>query len=145
MKDDSGNCAVCTEQSASATHMTAENFLDVISRIPARPGQATDDVSDQPQIEMRGAPELLDLSEEDCPKICLVLPTARTPQHWDSIDDPAVPLERNLYGHPVAGLLRERNKLRKFRLKKDGKMSPDASASTFIANCNYSGQCMLTT
>ena len=30
------------------------------------------------------------------------------PKSWSSIEDPVVPLERNLYGHPVAGLLWER-------------------------------------
>ena len=29
-------------------------------------------------------------------------------QRWSSIEDPVVPLERNLYGHPLAGLLWER-------------------------------------
>ena len=28
--------------------------------------------------------------------------------HWSSMEDPVVPLERNLYGHPLAGLLWER-------------------------------------
>ena len=36
------------------------------------------------------------------------MPIARRQQHWDSSDDPAVPLERNLCGHPLAGLLWER-------------------------------------
>ena len=27
---------------------------------------------------------------------------------WSSMEDPVVPLERNLYGHPLAGLLWER-------------------------------------
>ena len=30
------------------------------------------------------------------------------PKSWSSIEDPVVPLERNLYGHPLAGLLWER-------------------------------------
>ena len=36
--DDSGNHAVCTEQGASASHMTAAKVLDVISRIPESSG-----------------------------------------------------------------------------------------------------------
>ena len=36
------------------------------------------------------------------------MPKARRPQHWVSIDDPLVPLERNLHGHPLAGLLWEK-------------------------------------
>ena len=30
------------------------------------------------------------------------------PKSWSSIEDPVVSLERNLYGHPLAGLLWER-------------------------------------
>ena len=30
------------------------------------------------------------------------------PESWSSMEDPVVPLERNLYGHPLAGLLWER-------------------------------------
>ena len=30
------------------------------------------------------------------------------PKSWSSMEDPVVPLERNLYGHPIAGLLWER-------------------------------------
>ena len=30
------------------------------------------------------------------------------PKSWSSMEDPVVPLERNLYGHPLAGLLWER-------------------------------------
>ena len=36
------------------------------------------------------------------------LPRHKWPKSWSSIDDPVVPLERNLYGHPLAGLLWER-------------------------------------
>ena len=30
------------------------------------------------------------------------------PKSWDKIEDPVVPLERNLCGHPLAGLVWER-------------------------------------
>ena len=33
---------------------------------------------------------------------------SKRPKSWSSMEDPVVPLERNLYGHPVAGLLWER-------------------------------------
>ena len=36
------------------------------------------------------------------------LPRHKWPKSWSSVEDPVVPLERNLYGHPVAGLLWER-------------------------------------
>ena len=34
--------------------------------------------------------------------------THKWPKSWSSMEDPVVPLERNLYGHPLAGLLWER-------------------------------------
>ena len=40
----SGNCAVCTEQSASASHIAAAKVMDVISRLPRCSGQASDAV-----------------------------------------------------------------------------------------------------
>ena len=52
-------------------------------------------------------------------------------------------LERNLYGHPVAGFWWERRHLRNICLRQDGETSPDGSAHTFIAENRYSCQCML--
>ena len=37
-----------------------------------------------------------------------VLPRHTWPKSWMNIEDPVVPLERNLYGHPLAGLLWDR-------------------------------------
>ena len=34
--------------------------------------------------------------------------TTQWPKSWSSMEDPVVPLERNLYGHLLAGLLWER-------------------------------------
>ena len=36
------------------------------------------------------------------------LPRHKWPKTWSGTEDPVVPLERNLYGHPLAGLLWER-------------------------------------
>ena len=36
------------------------------------------------------------------------LPRHKWPTSWANIENPVVPLERNLYGHPLAGLFRER-------------------------------------
>ena len=53
---------------------------------------------------------------EDAPKIIenskiidiwMRLPRHKWPKSWSSMEDPVVPLERNLYGHPLAGLLWE--------------------------------------
>ena len=45
VKDDSGSCAVFTEQGSSASQMTAAKVMDIISRLPGCAGQAADAVS----------------------------------------------------------------------------------------------------
>ena len=88
--------------------MTAAKIMDIISRLPGCDGQAADAVSACTQEKM-----------EDCPQICKNfkigmsrhLGSSTTTQMAEvmvSIEDPVVPLERNLYGHPLAGLLWER-------------------------------------
>ena len=49
-----------------------------------------------------------ELSGFGCPDIWIHLPRHKWPKSWSSIEDPVIPLERNLYGHPLAGLLWER-------------------------------------
>ena len=41
----------------------------------------------------------------ECPDIWIRLPRHKWPKSWSSMEDPVYPLERNLYGHPLAGLL----------------------------------------
>ena len=45
VKDDSGACAVFTEQGSSASPMTSAKGMDIISRPPDCDGQAADAVS----------------------------------------------------------------------------------------------------
>ena len=52
--------------------------------------------------------KLLNTSKSECPDVCIRLPEHEWPKSWEYIEDPVVPLERNLYGHPLAGLLWER-------------------------------------
>ena len=52
-KDDSGACSVYTEQGPSASHMTAANIVDVISRLPGCSRQAADAVSAYTQVKWR--------------------------------------------------------------------------------------------
>ena len=59
VKDDSGACAVFTEQGSSACQMTAAKIMDVIARLPSCEGQAADAVSAYTQVKMEGAPRLL--------------------------------------------------------------------------------------
>ena len=60
------------------------------------------------QVKMEYAPKLLKIPKSECPDIWIRLPRHKWPKSWSSMEDPVVPLERNLYGHPLAGLLWER-------------------------------------
>ena len=96
VKDDSGSYAVFTEQGSSASQMTAAKVMDVISRLPGCAGQAADAVSPYTQVKM----------EDEDPKVRMSrhLDTSAShkwPNSWSSMEDPVVPLELNLYGHPV--------------------------------------------
>ena len=46
--------------------------------------------------------------KSECPGIWIRLPRHKWPKSWSSVEDPVVPLESNLYGHPLAGLLCDR-------------------------------------
>ena len=101
VKDDSGSHAVFTEQ-GSASQTTATKVMDIISRLPGCAGQAADAVSAYTQVKMEDAPTLLPIPQSECPDIWIRLPQNKWPKSWSSMEDPVVPLERNLYGHPLA-------------------------------------------
>ena len=86
---------------------TVRLAMDVIAR-PGCAGQAADAVSAHTQVNMKDAPKSLNIPESECPDIRIRLPQHKWPKSWSSLEDPVVPLERNLYGHPLAGLLWER-------------------------------------
>ena len=107
VKDDSGSCAVFTEQGSSASQMTAAKVMDIISRLPGCAGQTADAVSAYTQVKMEDASKLLKILKSECPDIWIRLPRHKWPKSWSSMEDPVGHLERNLYGHPLAGLLWE--------------------------------------
>ena len=107
VKDDSGSHAVFTEQGSSASQMTAAKVMDVFPRLPGCSGQAADAVSACTQVK-NGRCTLLKNPKSECPDIWIRLRKHKWPKSWSSMEDPVVPLERNLYGHPLAGLLWER-------------------------------------
>ena len=74
VKDDSGSYAVFTEQGSSASQMTAAKFMDIISRLPGRAGQAADAVSADTQVKMEDAPKLLKIPKSECPDTWIRLP-----------------------------------------------------------------------
>ena len=55
-----------------------------------------------------GCSQIIENSQSECPDTWIRLPRHKWPKSWSSMEDPVVPLERNLYGHPLAGLLWER-------------------------------------
>ena len=102
VKDDSGSYAVFTEQGSSASQMTAAKLMDIISRLPGSSGQAADAVR---PTKMEDASTLIKIPKSECPDTWIRQPKHKWPKSWSSMEDPVVPLERNLYGHPLAGLL----------------------------------------
>ena len=105
VKDDSGPYAVFSEQGSSASQMTAAKVMDLISRLPGCAGQAADAVSAYTQVKMEDAMTLLKIPKSECPDIWKRQPKHKWPKSWSSMKDPVVPLERNMYGHLLAGLL----------------------------------------
>ena len=108
VKDNSGAYAVFTEQGSSASQMTAAKIMDIISRLPGCDGQAADAVSAYTQVKMEDAHKLLKIPKSECPDIWIRLPRHKWPKSWSSIEDPVVPLERNLCGLPLEAPLWER-------------------------------------
>ena len=82
--------------------------MDIISRLPGFEGQAADPVSAYTQVQMEDAPKVLKIPKSECRDIWIRLQRHIRPKSWSSMEDPVVRLERNLYGHPLAGLLWER-------------------------------------
>ena len=96
--------------------MTSAKVMDIMSRLLGRSGQAADAVSACTQVTMEDASTILKIPKSECPDIWIRLPKHKWPKSWSSVEDPVVPLERNPYGHPLAGLLWERS-LEKVLLK----------------------------
>ena len=108
VKDDSGAYVAFTEQGSSASQMTSAKVMGIISRLPGCSGQAVNAVSAYTQVKMEEASKLFLIPKSECPNIWTRLPRHKWPKSWSSVEDPVVPLERNLYGHRLAGLSWER-------------------------------------
>ena len=93
-------------ESASGGKVVAPGCASKAGRVSlwrARRSQA-DAVSADTQVNMEDAPKLLKIPQSECPDILIRLPRHKWPESWSSMEHPVVPLERNLYGHPLAGL-----------------------------------------
>ena len=141
MKDDSGSYAVFTEQGSSASQMTAAKIMDIISRLPGCDGQAADAVSAYTQVKMEDALKLLKIPKSECPDIWIRLPRHKLPKSWSSMEDPVVPLERNLYGILWQDYYGKGN-LRKSYRSMAGRELQIGNVSLFIVEKDYSYLCM---
>ena len=70
--------------------------------------QASDAASAYTQVKIEDAPKFLELGESECLTIWIRPQRSRRTKSWDEIQDPVVPLARNVCGHQLAGLLWER-------------------------------------
>ena len=87
VKDDSGVCAVLTEQGSSASQMTAAKVMDVIARLPACDGHAADAVSAYTEVKLEDAPRLLKIPKSECRDVWVHLPRHKRPKSWANIED----------------------------------------------------------
>ena len=62
--------------------------------------------------------------KSECPDIWIRLQRHKWPKSWSTMEDPVVPVEKNLYGHPLAGLLWERQ-FEKILLKRGWEKIPN--------------------
>ena len=85
--------------------------------------------------------KLLKIPKSECPDIWIRLPRHKLPKSWSSMEDPVVPLERNLYGHPLAGLLWERQS-EKILLKHGWENIPNWECLFVHREKGYSYLCM---
>ena len=104
VKDDSGSCAMFTEQGSPASQMTAAKVMDIISKLPSCAGQAAYVLS---AFSQEDASARWKIPKSECPDIWIRPPEHKFPKSLSSMEDPVVLVERNLYGHPLARLLWE--------------------------------------
>ena len=104
VKDDSGSYAVFTEQGSSASQITAAKSHGYhIQTARLRSTSSGRSICLYPGQNGRCSKTI-----ENSRIGWIRLPRHKWPKSWSSMEDPVVPLERNLYGHPLAGLLWER-------------------------------------
>ena len=108
VKDDSGSYAVFTEQGSSAFQLTAAKVKDIISRLPGCAGQAADAVSAETKVKIEDAPQLLKIPKPECPDHLDSSTTTQMAKIMVQYGRPRRSSERNLFGHPLAGLLWEK-------------------------------------
>ena len=84
VKNNSGSCAIFTEQGSSASQMTATKIMDIISRLPGCDGQATDAASACTQVKMEDAHKLFKIPKSECPDVWIHPPRHKWPKSWSN-------------------------------------------------------------
>ena len=87
--------------------MTAAKIMSVVARLPNCDGQATDAVSAYTLVILEDALRLLISPTSECPDLWTRLPRHMA-QIMEKFEIPWYFLNENLYGHPLAALLWER-------------------------------------
>ena len=108
VKDNSGSYAVFTEQESSASQMTAAKIMDIISRLPGCDAQAADAVSAYTQSKNGRCSQIIENSKIGVSRHLNSSTTTQMAKIMVQYGRPSRSTQRNLCGHPLAGLLWER-------------------------------------
>ena len=79
--------------------MAAAKFLDAIARFPGNTGEDADAIGAYHQVKLAETED-----GKNGVETWIKLPRHYRPAWWDSVEEPVCRLDRNLYGHPLAGL-----------------------------------------
>ena len=105
VEDDNGFRAAFAEQSASVSQMAVANMLATVtqtSRYGKRSKRRSFSIHASTHV---GCAQIV---KKERAQVWITLPISRRPKQWHASEEPLVTLERNLDGHPLAGLLWER-------------------------------------
>ena len=109
VKDDSGSYAVFTEQGSSGVTNDGCKSNGCHSKTTRmRRTSSRRSISLTPTSKWKMHHQLLKIPKSECPDVGIRLPRHKWPKPWSTMEDQVVPLERNLHGHPLAGLSWER-------------------------------------
>ena len=108
VKNDSGSYAVFTEQGSSTSQMTTAQVMDIIPRLSWCSGQSCRRSIRFYSGQNGRCINVTKNVQVRCPYFSIRPPKHIWPKSWCSMDDSVVLLEKNLYAHPLAGLLWER-------------------------------------
>ena len=115
VKDDFGAMQCSLRKAHLRPKWLPQKLMDVIARLPDCDGRAADAVSALHSGKIGRCSKIIENSQrQKSPDIWIRLPRPKWPKSWNTIEHRVVPLEGNLYGHPVAGTLVEEAVWRSF-------------------------------